>query len=151
MPSAYFVKFVSSIIKWSFPRRIWKSKEPEEILEEIIIWFCLLKYVWCLLSPLSSGGKVNIWKSYASRQNLDPELYSEPHKTSNIELFAKITAKSWNPLVFAKSSIVGVWQGSKYFFAYIHAVLLTEFCEKHNQNVLINMSEMHRRVFPFLI
>ena len=41
------------------------------------------------------------------------ETYSEPSQTSKMELFVKIV-KSWNPLsIFAKSSIIDVWQCSE--------------------------------------
>ena len=42
------------------------------------------------------------------------EAYSEHCQTSKMELFAKIV-NSWKPLsIFAKSSILDVWQDSEY-------------------------------------
>ena len=43
-----------------------------------------------------------------------PETYSELSKTSSMELFEKIV-KSWKPLtIFAKTSILDIWQDSDY-------------------------------------
>ena len=40
--------------------------------------------------------------------------YLEPYQTSKMELFAK-TANAWKQLIiFAKCSILDVWQGSEY-------------------------------------
>ena len=46
------------------------------------------------------------------------EAYSELGQTSKTELFAE-TANIWRPLgIFAKSSILDVWYGSEYAFAW---------------------------------
>ena len=40
--------------------------------------------------------------------------YLEPYQTSKMEIFAKI-ANAWKPLIiFAKCSILDVWEGSEY-------------------------------------
>ena len=45
-----------------------------------------------------------------------PEAYSEPCKTSKMEHFTKLVKKA----IFAKGSILDMWQGS----AYVYKVLL---------------------------
>ena len=46
--------------------------------------------------------------------NLITQVYSEPYQRSNMELLVKI-ANSFLPLtIFARSSILDVWQGSEY-------------------------------------
>ena len=40
-------------------------------------------------------------------------MYSEPYQTSTMGLFAKIVHE-FSSVIFAKRSILDVWQGSKY-------------------------------------
>ena len=52
---------------------------------------------------------------------LPAEGYSEPCRTSKIELFTKIliSLKPWT--IFAKSSILDLWQGYEYAFDLKHS------------------------------
>ena len=52
------------------------------------------------------------------------EVSSEPCQTSKTERFAK-TANNWKPLtIFAKCSILDVWQGSEYGYESITQYLV---------------------------
>ena len=56
------------------------------------------------------------------------ELYSQPSQIFKMELFAKIV-NTWKPLtIFAKNSILDIWQGSEYvsmdlsYYSYISLI-----------------------------
>ena len=42
------------------------------------------------------------------------ETYLEPYQTSKMELFVKIVSGFWLLTIFAKRSILNIWQGSEY-------------------------------------
>ena len=76
-------------------------------------------------------------------------MYSEPSRTSNIELFANIVKGYLLLTIFAKISMLGVLLGSKYVSEIFMPFMNEKVCRYTNADLIVSLYvRVHMKIIP---
>ena len=102
-------------------------------------WY-LYCYLWTYFTPCSCVSIVNFehvipgWLQIILQNDNKgtlSDLYSKPCQASKMKHFAKAVNGFWSLIMFAKCSIIGVWQISEY----VSDLIIVLSVEKYSQNL----------------